>query len=150
MGIKNIICIIIFGFIILFSVGVTFLLYVLELKNRIKELKIRNKSLETQNNVYKDDNEQLYRTANSLNYKLEEKISEISNLKAYAYRLESLVQEKSTTTSTTNKDVLEAVRKAMIYSHPDKGICSTSDDFIKYKKLYDTLKGDNNHGKQHY
>lgn len=49
-----------------------------------------------------------------------------------------------------SEEIVEAVKKAMIYSHPDKGNCSTSDDFIKYKKIYDNLKGENNNGKQHY
>ena len=44
---------------------------------------------------------------------------------------------------SSDKEVVEAVKKLMIYSHPDKGICSTSDDFIKYKKLYERIRGGN-------
>ena len=40
-----------------------------------------------------------------------------------------------------DKEIVDAIKKLMIYSHPDKGICSSSDDFIKYKKLYDRIKG---------
>lgn len=39
-----------------------------------------------------------------------------------------------------DKELKEAFRKLMIYSHPDKGFCKNSDDFIKYKKIYDSFK----------
>lgn len=39
-----------------------------------------------------------------------------------------------------NKDILKAIKKAVIYSHPDKGNCDNNEDFIKFKKLYDELK----------
>lgn len=39
------------------------------------------------------------------------------------------------------KEVLkEAFKKLMIYSHPDKGNCKDTSDFIKYKDIYDKLK----------
>ena len=34
----------------------------------------------------------------------------------------------------------EAAKKAMAYSHPDKTGQNTTDEFIKFKKLYDSLK----------
>lgn len=34
----------------------------------------------------------------------------------------------------------EAFKKLMIYSHPDKGNCKDSSDFIKYKDIYDKIK----------
>ena len=34
----------------------------------------------------------------------------------------------------------EAAKKAMVYSHPDKTGQNTTDEFIKFKKLYDSLK----------
>lgn len=39
-----------------------------------------------------------------------------------------------------NDDIKSALRFAMIYSHPDKGNCKDADEFIKFKKLYDTYK----------
>lgn len=37
-----------------------------------------------------------------------------------------------------DKDIVDTVRYAMIRSHPDKG--GTSEDFQKYKKIYDKIK----------
>lgn len=34
------------------------------------------------------------------------------------------------------KEVMEAVKFAMIQSHPDKGICKNNETFIKFRKLY--------------
>lgn len=34
----------------------------------------------------------------------------------------------------------EAFKKLMVYSHPDKGNCKDSSDFVKYKKIYDGIK----------
>lgn len=39
-----------------------------------------------------------------------------------------------------NEDVKEAVKFAMIQSHPDKNNCKTSDEFIKFRELYNKLK----------
>jgi len=39
-----------------------------------------------------------------------------------------------------NDDIKSALKFAMIYSHPDKGNCKNADEFIKFKKLYDTYK----------
>ena len=39
-----------------------------------------------------------------------------------------------------NDDIKEAIKMAMIYSHPDKGLNENTDQFIKFKKLYDTYK----------
>ena len=36
--------------------------------------------------------------------------------------------------------IREAAKKAMVYSHPDKTGQNTTDEFIKFKKLYDSLK----------
>lgn len=42
-----------------------------------------------------------------------------------------------------NKDKViidEAIKKAMLYSHPDKGLCKDANDFIKFRELYNSRK----------
>ena len=39
-----------------------------------------------------------------------------------------------------NEEIKEAVRFAMIQSHPDKNNCKTNDEFIKFRELYNKLK----------
>lgn len=40
----------------------------------------------------------------------------------------------------SDKEVKEAVKFAMKFSHPDKGNCKTNDEFIKFRELYNKLK----------
>ena len=46
---------------------------------------------------------------------------------------------KSPQSSYQNPDIIDAVKLAMKVSHPDNG--GASNDFIKYKNLYNKLKG---------
>lgn len=39
-----------------------------------------------------------------------------------------------------NEDIKEAIKFAMIQSHPDKGNCKANDEFIKFRELYNKLK----------
>lgn len=39
-----------------------------------------------------------------------------------------------------DEDLKRAVKFAMIQAHPDKGNTKNTDDFIKFKELYDKLK----------
>ena len=39
-----------------------------------------------------------------------------------------------------NEDIKQAVKFAMIYSHPDKKNCKSNDEFIKFRELYNKLK----------
>lgn len=56
-------------------------------------------------------------------------------------RLRRYIDDKKLNNKTNvNSDTKEAIKKAMIYSHPDKGMCRNGDDFIKFKKLYDEMK----------
>lgn len=78
-------------------------------------------------------------------YLYEMEVRELKSLANFyekeAKRLQKETIEKSTRCSkNSDKEILEAVRKAMIYSHPDKGLTDNHEDFIKYKKLYDELK----------
>lgn len=55
------------------------------------------------------------------------------------YRYNSLIN-KNNNKAIYNKDVIDAIRFAMIQSHPDKGICSNNDNFIKFRRLYNKIK----------
>lgn len=41
--------------------------------------------------------------------------------------------------SNYDKEVTEAIKFAMIQSHPDKGICKNNETFIRFRKLYKEL-----------
>lgn len=49
-----------------------------------------------------------------------------------------LLMSKKSSYSNSNKEIKEAVFYAVKKSHPDNG--GSSKDFIKFKKLYDSLK----------
>ena len=54
---------------------------------------------------------------------------------------QNLKMRLSTTDRRVDDAIMkEAAKKAMIYSHPDKTGQNTTDEFIKFKKLYDSLK----------
>lgn len=108
------------------------------------------KKIENRERWKKNNNNEI--ELNRLRYENEMLINENRRLRFLASNLEDKMMFYRSTQAQPeyDKDVVEAVRKAMIYSHPDKGNCSNSDDFIKYKKIYDKLKGDNKNGKQHY
>lgn len=46
-----------------------------------------------------------------------------------------------TNNGCASSDVIDAVKYAMIHSHPDNG--GTQEDFIKYRKLYKNISGGN-------
>jgi len=59
----------------------------------------------------------------------------------YKSELKRYKSEHSSNNDIVNDAELKAIiKKLMIYSHPDKGICKDSNDFIKYKEMYDKFK----------
>lgn len=104
--------------IIVCTIVLKLLLYLDDLHHKIQKLKLDKKHLKLENGLFKEDNMQLRRLNSLLKMQLDNQIS-----------------------TDIDQDIVDAIRKLMIYSHPDKGICSSSDDFIKYKKLYDRIKG---------
>lgn len=74
-----------------------------------------------------------YLKAKEENIKLKEENTRISILLS-AFR-ESFIKENN---STIDSNVKEAVRYAMLRSHPDNG--GKSEDFVKFRKLYERMK----------
>lgn len=52
------------------------------------------------------------------------------------YKYNSLSKSKP----NYKKEVIEAIKFAMIQSHPDKGICKDNELFIKFRKMYEDLR----------
>ena len=78
---------------------------------------------------------------NELNYKKQVSELEINNELLWN-RVTTLLSQKTiiNTIDLGNKSVVKAIKKAMIYSHPDKGICINNDDFIEFRELYNKYK----------
>lgn len=69
---------------------------------------------------------------NSYEHLSEEYDELVDKYNRLVYRYNSL----SKTKPNYNKEVIEAIKFAMIQSHPDKGICKDNETFIKFRKLY--------------
>lgn len=52
--------------------------------------------------------------------------------------IRQIVEMKKGYIGTYDKNIEEAIRKAMIYSHPDKG--GNNEDFIRFKEIYDKYR----------
>lgn len=80
---------------------------------------------------------ELRRRLNIKSYQLEISNEEYDELVDKYNRLvnkyNNLLNSKS---SNQKKEIIEAVKFAMINSHPDKGICKDNETFIKFRKLY--------------
>lgn len=105
---------------------VTIMIYYNE---KIIKLEIRNKKLEGENSTlsykykfYKDNAFQL----------------QIDNQQLYS-ALEFYKRPDIRGGIEINEDIKEAVKFAMIQSHPDKNNCKTSDEFIRFRELYNKL-----------
>lgn len=59
-------------------------------------------------------------------------------IQSMSNRIRSLELEKQIDTYNFSDDVVKAVKKAVFYSHPDKG--GTEDDFIFCNKVYNELR----------
>lgn len=112
---------------IIICVLVTIVVYCNE---KIIKLEIRNKKLEGENSTlsykykfYKDNAFQLQRD----NWQLQS-------------ALEFYQRPDIKGGIEINEEIKEAVKFAMIQSHPDKNNCKTSDEFIKFRELYNKLK----------
>lgn len=102
------------------SITLRFLLYIDKIKTSNKILKLQNEKAALEIKRLRNSNKQLRETNSFLRWQID-----------------------SSSQINADKEIVEAIRKLMIYSHPDKGLCSTSDDFIKYKKLYERIRGGN-------
>lgn len=66
----------------------------------------------------------------------------IQNKNVYIVSLEQQLRaRKNGSVTYLNSDIKDAVKFAMIHSHPDNG--GAQDDFIKYRKLYQEMIGGN-------
>ena len=61
---------------------------------------------------------------------------QITSLNHYLVRLKEM---QNLGGNAYNKDLMDAVKKGMIASHPDKG--GNADDFTRFRKVYENLKG---------
>lgn len=61
---------------------------------------------------------------------------QITTLNHYLLRLKEM---QNLGGNAYNKDLMDAVKKGMIASHPDKG--GNADDFTRFRKVYENLKG---------
>lgn len=59
-------------------------------------------------------------------------------IKSMSRRIRSLELERQNSTQKFSDDVVKAVRKAVFYSHPDKG--GKAEDFIFCNKVYNDLR----------
>lgn len=60
----------------------------------------------------------------------------ITTLQHYLIRLKEM---QNLGGNAYNKDLIDAVKKGMVASHPDKG--GNVDDFTRFRKVYEELKG---------
>lgn len=93
-----------------------------EYKNKLDMYVIQLKFKEDECRILRDRNISLYSDVIKITKKL--------NQSGY----------KSDTIDYSNKEVLDAVKYAVKYSHPDNG--GNQNDFIKFKRVYDKLKGE--------
>ena len=61
---------------------------------------------------------------------------QITTLNHYLIRLKEM---QNLGGNAYNKDLMDAVKKGMVASHPDKG--GNADDFTRFRKVYENLKG---------
>ena len=103
---------------------VTYLIYY-AFQNKLKEIKDKYEKL---SKLYQKENE-LYKDA-------------YYNLLMEYNKAKSMIDFYKRTSNNIhiNDEIKSALRFAMIHSHPDKGLCENTDQFIKFKKLYDTYK----------
>lgn len=52
--------------------------------------------------------------------------------------LKGTIEQMSSESATVSEDIKEAVKYAMVHSHPDNG--GTPEDFMKFRKVYEDLK----------
>ena len=86
-------------------------------------------------NSLKEENERLVKKCAQLQDRIESRDAVIQSMSS---RILSLEFEKQIDTHKFSDDVVTAVRKAVFYSHPDKG--GTADDFIFCNKVYNELR----------
>lgn len=107
-----------------------------DLSNKVNILEIRNQNLKYDKEDYMKEAENLERKCRY--YK--------SKSDYYKDRAESFSRLYFNSNNFNHKDIIDdkelkiAIKKLMIYSHPDKKLCKDSSDFIKYKEIYDKLK----------
>lgn len=80
---------------------------------------------------------QLLKNMNKEQFKLVEYWKQEAKLNLFGRNYEKVVYRDK----HIDKDVAEAIKFAMIHSHPDKGNCKTNDEFIRFRKLYQENKG---------
>ena len=83
----------------------------------------------------KEENERLAKKCVSLQSNIETRDALIQSMSS---KILSLEFTKQIDTQKFSDDVVTAVRKAVFYSHPDKG--GTADDFIFCNKVYNDLR----------
>lgn len=106
-----------------------------------KELKEKDEEIQAYREIIFEKNDEL-QEIDYKHYKLKMQMIEMN------YKNEELQSEirylKSTRTSVKKFEDIEllkkAVRKAMIYSHPDKTGTDSTEEFVAYKSLYDKLR----------
>lgn len=112
-----------------------------EIKNKDEEVKKKNAEIREYQDLIINKNYELQRLDDII-YQLKRYIIEAD------YKNEELKSEikylKSTRVSVKKFEDIDllkkAVRKAMIYSHPDKTGTDSTEEFIEYKDLYDKLR----------
>lgn len=93
-----------------------------KLKTRIYNLLRENRSTRSSLDHYK--------SIASENNKMANHYRNLYNQKCHQIRINKI----------DDNTLKEAFKKLMIYSHPDKGICKDSSDFVKYKEIYDKIR----------
>ena len=86
-------------------------------------------------NSLKEKNERLTKQCTQLQERIESRDAVIQSMSS---KILSLEFEKQLDTHKFSDEVVKAVRKAVFYSHPDKG--GTADDFIFCNKVYNDLR----------
>ena len=78
---------------------------------------------------------------NELKLKVEQVSDDNKNLKIYVIRLLNRTKASNKPAALCDKDIIEAVKYAVIKSHPDNG--GKAEDFQRFNNLYSQLKGEN-------
>ena len=134
---------------IIIMIGVTAVLLILMFTFRTERELYKADHLRMKTKYYKakDEYDELYGSyceLRKLYYQLEEKhwdvCGEVVSLRRRVTSLRRELNEKTIFTPATNqKELLFAVKKAMMASHPDRG--GNKEDFIRINNLYNQLKG---------
>lgn len=96
-------------------------------------------TLTTRLKIYEDNEQYLKQKLDKTNSDLNRYIDMYQAEKARANIFRNM-NKLDSINGLDNETLKIAFKKLMLYSHPDKGNCKDSGDFIKYRKLYEKFK----------